>query len=304
VSLTPEPAGATEIGTTSPAAVGAHPSDARVATKERLALLRRSKSFIAGAVIVGFWIFCAIFGELLVPHDPLASDPINDLAEPSADHWFGTDKLGRDVFSRVIVGARDILIVAPLAVILATVVGTALGLVTGYFRGAVDDVLSRLIEAVLALPTIIMALLIAVAVGPSKTTLIITIGILFAPIISRTVRAAVLTERELEYVSAARLRNERTPYILFGEILPNVMPPIVVEFTVRLGYAIFVAAGLSFLGFGIPPPAPDWGVQVNENYSVISGGFWWPVLFPSLAIATLVIGVNLIADGVASAFER
>jgi peptide/nickel transport system permease protein len=304
VSLGPEPAGATEIGTASPAAVGVRPSDARVATRERLALLRRSKSFIAGAIIVGFWVLCAIFGELLVPKDPLASDPINDLMSPSADHWFGTDKLGRDVFSRVIVGARDIMIVAPLAVILATVVGTALGLVTGYFRGVVDDVLSRIIEAILALPTIIMGLLVAVALGPSKTTLILTIGILFAPIISRTVRAAVLTERELEYVSAARLRNERTPYILFGEILPNVMGPIVVEFTVRLGYAIFVAAGLSFLGFGIPPPAPDWGVQVNENYGVISGGFWWPVLFPSLAIATLVIGVNLIADGVASAFER
>jgi peptide/nickel transport system permease protein len=304
VSLTPEPAGATEIGTASPAVVGAHPADARIAAKERLALLRRSKSFIAGAIIVGFWVLCAIFGELLVPKDPLASDPINDLISPSADNWFGTDKLGRDVFSRVIVGARDILIVAPLAVILATVVGTALGLVTGYFRGFVDDTLSRVIEAILALPTIIMGLLIAVALGPSKTTLILTIGILFAPIISRTVRAAVLTERELEYVSAARLRNERTPYILFGEILPNVMGPIVVEFTVRLGYAIFVAAGLSFLGFGIPPPAPDWGVQVNENYGVISGGFWWPVLFPSLAIATLVIGVNLIADGVASAFER
>jgi peptide/nickel transport system permease protein len=302
--LGPEPAGATEIGTASPAVVGAHPSDARVATKERLALLRRSTSFIAGAIIVGFWVLCAIFGELLVPKDPLASDPINDLISPSADNWFGTDKLGRDVFARVIVGARDILIVAPLAVILATVVGTALGLVTGYFRGVIDDSLSRIIEAILALPTIIMGLLVAVSLGPSKTTLIITIGILFAPIISRTVRAAVLTERELEYVSAARLRNERTPYILFGEILPNVMGPIVVEFTVRLGYAIFVAAGLSFLGFGIPPPAPDWGVQVNENYGVISGGFWWPVLFPSLAIATLVIGVNLIADGVASAFER
>jgi peptide/nickel transport system permease protein len=300
----PAPAGATEIGTASPAAVGAHADDARVATRERLALLRRSKSFIAGAIIVGFWVLCAIFGELVVPKDPLASDPINDLISPSADNWFGTDKLGRDVFSRVIVGARDIMIVAPLAVILATVVGTALGLVTGYFRGIVDDVLSRIIEAILALPTIIMGLLVAVALGPSKTTLIITIGVLFAPIISRTVRAAVLTERELEYVSAARLRNERTPYILFGEILPNVMGPIVVEFTVRLGYAIFVAAGLSFLGFGIPPPAPDWGVQVNENYGVISGGFWWPVLFPSVAIATLVIGVNLIADGVASAFER
>ena len=300
----PAPAGATEIGTASPAAVGAHPDDARIATKERLALLRRSKSFIAGAIIVGFWVLCAIFGELLVPKDPLASDPINDLLEPSADHWLGTDKLGRDVFSRVIVGPRDILIVAPLATILATVVGTALGLVTGYFRGSVDDVLSRVIEAVLALPTIIMGLLIMVALGPSRTTLIVTIGVLFAPIISRTVRAAVLGERELEYVSAARLRNERTPYILFGEILPNVTGPIVVEFTVRLGYAIFVAAGLSFLGFGIQPPAPDWGLQVSENYGVISGGFWWPVLFPSLAIATLVIGVNLIADGVASAFER
>jgi peptide/nickel transport system permease protein len=300
----PAPAGATEVGAASPPAAGARGEDARVATKERLALLTRSKSFIAGSIIVGFWVLCAIFGELVVPKDPLASNPINDLLAPSADHWFGTDKLGRDVFSRVITGARDILIVAPLATILATVLGTALGLVTGYFRGVVDDVLSRMIEALLALPVIIMGLLVITALGPSKTTLILTIGVLFAPIISRTVRAAVLTERELEYVSAARLRNERTPYILFGEILPNVTGPIIVEFTVRLGYAIFVAAGLSFLGFGIQPPAPDWGLQVAESYGVISGGFWWPVLFPSLAIASLVIGVNLIADSVASAFER
>jgi peptide/nickel transport system permease protein len=300
----PAPAGATEIGTTSPAAVGAHPDEARLATKERLALLRRSKSFIAGSIIVGFWVLCAVFGELVVK-DPLASDPINDLLAPSADHWFGTDKLGRDVFARVITGARDILIVAPLATILATVLGTALGLVTGYFRGAVDDVLSRIVEAFLALPVIIMGLLITVALGQSsKTSLILIIGVLFAPVISRTVRAAVLTEREMDYVAAARLRNERTPYVLFGEILPNVSAPIVVEFTVRLGYAIFTAAALSFLGFGIQPPAPDWGVQVFEHYGVISGGFWWPVLFPSLAIASLVIGVNLIADGVASAFER
>lgn len=304
MSVPPAEAGATSIAAAGPAAITGRSDDARIATKERLALLRRSKSFIAGAIIVGFWVLCAIFGEAVVPKDPLASDPINDLLSPSSDHWFGTDKLGRDVFSRVITGARDILIVAPLATILATVLGTALGLVTGYFRGAVDDILSRIIEAFLALPVIIMGLLVAVALGPSKTTLIITIGLLFAPIISRTVRAAVLTEREQEYVAAARLRNERTPYILFGEILPNVTGPIIVEFTVRLGYAIFTAAGLSFLGFGIPPPAPDWGLQVADNYGVMSGGFWWPVLFPSLAIATLIIGVNLIADGVASAFER
>ena len=117
-------------------------------------------------------------------------------------------------------------------------------------------------------------------------------------------RAAVLSERELEYVAAARLRNERTPYILFAEILPNVMGPVIVEFTVRLGYAIFIVATLSFLGLGIQPPAPDWGLQVFEHYGLISGGFWWPVLFPAAAIATLVIGVNLIADGLTQAFER
>ena len=301
----PAPAGATEIGTASPATVGAHTPDSRIALKERLALLRRSKSFLAGSVIVGIYVLCAIFGNLIAPEDPLKSDPINDLIAPSGDHLFGTDKLGRDVFSRVIVGAQDIIIVAPLATILATVLGTALGLTTGYFRGPVDDILSRIIEAFLALPVIIMGLLITVAVGgASRSSLILIIGVLFSPIISRTVRAAVLTERELEYVAAARLRNERTPYVLFGEILPNVMPPIIVEFTVRLGYAIFLAASLSFLGFGIQPPAPDWGVQVAEHYSLISGGFWWTLLFPSLAIASLVIGVNLIADGVASAFER
>jgi peptide/nickel transport system permease protein len=305
VSAPQQPSAATEnIGPSGAVALAAAGDDARVATRERLALLRRSKSFIAGAIIVGFWIVCAIFGPLLVPQDPLASDPIHDLLAPSADNWFGTDKLGRDVFARVIVGARDILIVAPAATILATVLGTALGLITGYFSGFVDDVLSRIIEAFLAIPVIIAGLLVTVAVGPSRLTLILIIGLLFAPIISRTVRAAVLTESELEYVSAARLRNEGTPYILFGEILPNVTGPIIVEFTVRLGYAIFTAAGLSFLGFGIQPPAPDWGVQVYEHYGLISGGFWWPVLFPSLAIATLVIGVNLVADGVASAFER
>jgi peptide/nickel transport system permease protein len=133
---------------------------------------------------------------------------------------------------------------------------------------------------------------------------IVTIGIVFMPLIARTVRAAVLAERELEYVQAARLRNERAPYIMFAEILPNVFAPVLVEFTVRLGYAIFVIATLSFLGLGIQPPAPDWGLQVAEHYGLISGGFWWPVLFPSVAIATLIVGVNLMTDGLAQAFER
>jgi peptide/nickel transport system permease protein len=303
----PEPVGAAEQGATvsSPVAVGGRPvDDARTARRERLRLLRHQKTFIVGAILVGFWILCAIFGSLIAPDDPLASNPLQALLSPSGDHWFGTDKLGRDVFSRVIVGARDILIVAPLATLLGTVLGTALGLVTGYFRGAVDDVVSRVVDAFLALPVVIVGLLALVALGPSKITVILVIGIVFAPIIARTVRAAVLTERELEYVAAARLRNEGTPYILFGEILPNVLGPVMVEFTVRLGYAIFAIATLSFLGFGIQPPAPDWGLQIFQHYGLISGGYWWPVLFPAMAIATLVVGVNLIADGVTQAFER
>jgi peptide/nickel transport system permease protein len=279
-------------------------SEDRAAQRDRLRLLTHSGTFIAGVLIVGFWVLCAILGETLAPDDPYATDPLDDLAAPSSEHLLGTDRVGRDVLSRVIVGARDILIVAPAATVLGTMLGTTLGLVTGYFRGVVDDVLSRFIDAALALPTVIIALLAIVALGTSKVAVIIVVGLVFAPIIARTVRAAVLQEREMEYVAAAQLRSERTSYVLFAEILPNVMGPVLVEFTVRLGYAIFTVATLSFLGFGIQPPAPDWGLQVYEHYGVLSGGYWWPVLFPSLAIASLVIGVNLLADGIAKAFER
>jgi peptide/nickel transport system permease protein len=285
-------------------AVGPPRDDATMARRERVRVLLHSKSFIAGAIIVGFFLFCAIFGRAVVLQDPFASDPLNQLQSPNANYWFGTDRLGRDVFSRVIVGARDIMLIAPAATLLGTILGTALGLITGYFRGAVDDVLSRLIEAVLALPVVLVGILALTSLGPSNVTIILVVGFVFAPVIARTVRAAVLSERELEYVSAARLRNEKAPYILFAEILPNVMGPVVVEFTVRLGYAIFVVATLSFLGLGVQPPSPDWGLQVFEHYGLISGGFWWPVLFPAAAIAILVIGVNLIADGLTQAFER
>ncbi len=285
-------------------AVQREPSDAKTARRERLTLLAHSKTFIAGSVIIGIWVICAIFGYVIAPYDPLKTDPINALLAPSSSHLFGTDTLGRDVFSRVIVGARDILIVAPLATLLGTVLGTALGLITGYFRGPVDDVLSRIIDTFLAVPVVIVGLLALVALGPSKVTVIIVIGVVFTPVIARTVRAAVLSERDLEYVAAARLRNEKTRYILFAEILPNVLGPVIVEFTVRLGYAIFTIATLSFLGFGIQPPAPDWGLQIYEHYGLISGGYWWPVVFPALAIASLVVGVNLLSDGLSQAFER
>ncbi|TIT78492.1 MAG: ABC transporter permease, partial [Mesorhizobium sp.] len=154
--------------------------------------LLRSGTFLTGLGIVLFWVICALFGEHFVPYDPLADDIINALAPPSAEHWFGTDQIGRDVFSRVIVGSRDILTVAPLATLLATVAGTALGLLIGYFRGIVDDVVSRVLEAFMAIPVVIIALLAIVALGTSKITVIVVIGLSFAPIIARTVRSAVL----------------------------------------------------------------------------------------------------------------
>ncbi|HEY1916954.1 MAG TPA: ABC transporter permease [Streptosporangiaceae bacterium] len=286
------------------AAHAPEPREERSARRERIQLLLGSPVFIVGALIVVFWIVCAIFGSSFAPQDPYAVAPMHALQSPSGAHWFGTDDLGRDVLSRVIVGAQGILIVAPLATILGTVVGTTLGLITGYFHGLVDNILSRFIDAFLSLPTVIIALLAIVALSTSKAAVILVIAIVFAPIIARTVRAAVLQEREMEYVSAAQLRNENTGYILFAEILPNVMGPVLVEFTVRLGYAIFTVATLSFLGFGIQPPAPDWGLQIFEDYGLLAGGYWWPVLFPALAVASLVIGVNMMADAIAKAFER
>lgn len=287
-----------------PIAIPDKPDEAKIARGERMRLLLRSPAFIVGLILFGIWVVCAIFGGLIAPDDPTQDDILNKLASPSGDHLLGSDRLGRDVLSRVIVGAREILIMAPLATILGTVLGTAIGLVTGYYRGLVDETIMRVVDAFLAIPLIVIALLAIVALGPSRITIIVVIGIVFAPIIARTVRAAVLGERELEYVQAARLRNERSPYIMFAEILPNVMGPVIVEFTVRLGYAIFTIATLSFLGFGADPSVPDWGKDIAEHYQFISGGVWWAVLFPSLAIATMIIGINLIADAIAQSYER
>lgn len=262
---------------------------------------RRSKSALVGFAVLLFWIFCACFGHLLVPYDPLAVDPVHAFAPPSAEHFFGTDALGRDVFSRVIVGSREIFLVAPVATMLGVAAGTLLGLVMGYFRGAIDAVLGRLMDAVISLPTVVVALVALAALGPSKTTIVFVVGFIFLPYVSRTVRTAVLHERELEYIEAARIRGESALYIMAVEILPNVIPLVVVEATVRLGYAIFAVTTLSFIGFGIQPPSPDWGLAIFEGYGFLAAGLWWPTLFPALAIASLVVSVNLLADGIAEA---
>jgi len=280
------------------------PSEARAARSERLRLLLRTPTVVIGLFVLAFWITFAILGERITPYHPIFDQSQDVLVSPSWDHWFGTDTLGRDVLSRVLAGSRDILLVAPAATLLGTVLGTVIGLTLGYFRGVVDDIGSRLIDAVLVLPVVITGVVVITALG-SRSPIVVTIliGVVFTPLVARTVRAAVLAEGELDYVQAARLRGEKAPYVMFSEILPNVMPPIVVEFTVRLGYAIFAVAGLTFIGLGIQPPSPDWAVQVFEYYSFIDP-YWWTTLYPALAIASLVIAVNLVADGIREVYER
>ena len=271
---------------------------------ERLKLLRRNKAFLVGAFILGFWLLIAVFGSIIAQHPYDAMDFMAVSKKPSGTYWFGTNKLGQDVYSRVLAGTQLIVWMSFTATALGTIVGGTLGLAAGYFKGWFDIILMRILEAISAIPVLIVALLaIAALDGQSSSITVGVIGFVFAPNIARTVRAAVLSEAELEYVAAARLRAERTPHILFKEILPNVLPPIIVEFTVRLGYAIFAIATLSFLGAGVEAGSPNWGSQISENWAYIFSNIWWPTLFPAAAIASLAVSVNLISDGLLEVFE-
>ncbi len=281
-----------------PSAMSSGAAERRQARRERMRLLTRRPSFIIGMIIALVWIVCAIGGSSITPYDPIDGFSKGGAQPPSSEHLMGTDQLGRDVLSRVMAGARDVLIAAPVAAVIAIVLGSFLGLMMGYLRGIVDEVIGRIIEALMSIPVILIALLIISVLGSSTPVVIGTVALLFTPVVARTVRSAVIAEAELDYVVSARLRGESSLFIMAREILPNVTAPIVVEFTVRVGYAIFTIATLSFLGAGIQPPSPDWGLTISETYRLIIDGQWWPSLFPALAIASLVVATNLIADSI------
>jgi peptide/nickel transport system permease protein len=271
---------------------------APVAATSRLRLALANPLFRVGAVLVGLWVVCAVAAPLLTPWDPQDVDPLNRLAPPSATHWFGTDRLGRDLFSRVISGAREVLLVAPVASLLGTVAGTALALLGGYRGGLIDEALNRVADAMLSVPLLLLGLLTLTAVGPSRLAVIAVIAAIFSPLVMRTIRSGVIAEREKDYVQLALLRGERDVYIAVREILPNVLHLVVVEFNVRTGYAVFTSATLSFLGLGLQPPSSEWGVIVFEHYSFLTAGIWWPVVFPALAISSLIIGFNFLAEAI------
>lgn len=277
-------------------------NERKQARKENWRLIRKKPAFLVGCFIVFVWIVCAVLGDKITPHDPLDFRTDTHLS-PRGSHLFGTDSTGRDVLSRVMAGARDVLQIAPLAAILGVLFGLVLGMFMGYLGGVLDLIASRIVEAFLALPVVLIALLAITTLGNSTWVVIGVVATLFTPIVARTVRAAVLAERDLDYVTSAKLRGEGKLFIMFREILPNVTGPIIVELTVRIGYAVFTVSTLSFLGAGPPPPSPDWGAQVSENYTFIVAGFWWTTFFPAAAIASLVIATNMIADSVQSVLE-
>jgi peptide/nickel transport system permease protein len=269
---------------------------------EILRELWRTKTFVVGAAILAFWVLDALLWRLIVPHDPQALSAAT-LHGPSPANWLGTDDLGRDVLSRTLAGAAPVLTVAPAATALGLAVGIMIGLATGYYRGIVDDVVMRVVDALLAFPLIVIAVLVLAVLGRSIPNLIAVIGLVFAPIVARTVRSAVLVEREREYVGAAKLIGEGDVSIMATQILPNITGPIIVEATIRLGYAIFTSATLSFLSLGIQQPSPDWGLTISLGRVYVQVAPWM-VLSPAVALATLVVAVNLVADGFRRVFAE
>jgi peptide/nickel transport system permease protein len=278
--------------------------------RDATSALFASRVAVVGLTIVLFWVFVAIFAPLLTPYTPLEQDWKAPNQGPSAAHPLGTDELGRDLWSRLIYGARVVLVILPISeqywlpggtalwgVFVALLFGTTLGLVSGYFGGWLDEGVMRLLDAMMAVPVILLFLIIMAALGASAVNVVIAITIVGTPGIARLVRSLTLDIRTREYIRAAETRGENSFYIMFVEILPNARGPIIVDAMLRVGYAIFAMGTLGFLGLGMPPPSPDWGSMVAKGREFILEGSPWASLWPSLAIASLVVGLNLLADG-------
>jgi len=274
------------------------------------AFIFSSKIAVAGLVIVMFWMTVAIFAPLFTPYGPLEQDWKAPNEGPSKAHFLGTDELGRDLWSRLIYGARVVLVLMPVSdnywipggtaiwgVLVALIIGSTLGLIGGYYGGWIDEIIMRLLDAMMAVPIILLYLIIMAALGASAVNVVIAITIVGTPGIARLVRSLTLDIRTREYIRAAETRGESPWHIMFIEILPNARGPIIIDAMLRVGYAIFAMGTLGFLGLGIPPPSPDWGSMVAKGREFILTGSPWACLWPSLAIASLVVGLNLLADG-------
>jgi peptide/nickel transport system permease protein len=259
-----------------------------------------------GLVVVGLFVLMAIFAPLIAPYDPLAQDLEGKFAGPSLQHPFGQDELGRDILSRVIYGARISLTAGLAAVVIATTVGTVVGMLAGFFSGYTDSVLMRLMDVILAFPSILLAIVIVSVLGPSLANAMLAIGIVFIPQIARVVRSAVISVRERDYIEAERALGASNGQILVSGVLPNSMAPLIVQATLTLATAILDIAALSFLGLGARAPTPEWGAMLTDAFESGFGVFvqgQHALIFPGIAIALAVLSVNFVGDGLRDALD-
>jgi peptide/nickel transport system permease protein len=268
------------------------------------AFARQARYVISENPVTGFAfalflliVLAAIFGPHIVPYDPLASDTAQALKPPSAHHWFGTDKYGRDLFSRVIVATRLDFFVAVASVALVFLMGGLAGVAAGFFGGWTDRIVGRIADTIMAFPLFVLAMGIVAALGNTVQNIVLATAIVNFPLYARIARAEANVRREAGFVEAARLSGNSDWRILTFQILPNVFPILVVQMSLTMGYAILNAAGLSFIGLGVRPPTPEWGIMVAEGAGYMISGEWWNALFPGLALMIAVFCFNLLGDG-------
>jgi peptide/nickel transport system permease protein len=263
---------------------------------------RTSPGAVAGGIVVVAIVVLALGAPLFAPSDPLAQNVAGGAQGPSTAHWFGSDKLGRDLFARILHGARISIRIGFVAVGLAISAGTLIGLVAGYGGRRLESLLMGAMDVMLAFPSIILAIAITTILGPSITNLMLAVGIVYVPQYARLARSAVLSVKETEYVEAARALGAATPAILVRHVLPNILAPLLVQATLGIATAELEAAGLSYLGLGARPPAPEWGAMLND-----ARDYWlsapWALIFPGLSITLLVLGFNLLGDGLRDALD-
>jgi peptide/nickel transport system permease protein len=271
--------------------------------RETLSALLANRLAAVGLIVLLLLVLAAVFAEVIAPYRYTAGDLTRRLEPPSADHWFGTDELGRDVLSRVIFGARVSLQVGAVAVGISLVLGTLIGLVAGYRGGWVDAVLMRTMDVLFSFPVVLLAIAIVAVLSPSLVNTMIAIGVVFTPIFARVVRGSVLSVREEVYVRASRSLGASDWRIISRHVLPNVAAPVIVQTSLSLAFAILTEAALSYLGIGVQPPRPAWGLMLLDAQGFIATGVWWMSLFPGLAIFLTVMSLNLVGDGLRDALD-
>jgi peptide/nickel transport system permease protein len=279
---------------------------ARAGAQSQLRILLRKLSrnlrVLVGGGVLLIIVLAAVFADQVSPYSPIQQNLRNRLQPPSAEHWLGTDQFGRDILSRILYGGRASLQAGFISVGIALAVGGIIGIIAGFYGGVIDNILMSLIDVLLALPAFLLALAIAVALGASFTNVMVAVGIAYVPSFARITRSAVISVRELDYVTASRAAGARDGRTMFIHILPNVLSPVIVQVTLSLAGAILSAAGLSFLGLGVRPPTPEWGAMLNSAREHIRTAPW-AVTYPGLAIMITVLALNLVGDGLRDALD-